>query len=89
MRTAEEYGAEFNWLTPREFARRAGLLKPSGKPSPEMVRQIIHDGTSEALRPPHVMDISRSSVPRYRIDPEAVELYHEESVRRLEERLAS
>lgn len=89
MRTAEEYQAEYQWITPREFAERAGIVKPDGEPSPELVRQIIHDGTSEALRPPYVKDISRSSVPRYRIDPEAVELYHEESVRRLEERLAS
>ena len=89
MRTATEWEAEFNWLTPSEFAKRVGLLTDSGNPSTELVRQMIRDGSSEALQPPLVKDVSRSTRPRYRIHPDAVEKYEAESIRRVEERQAS
>jgi len=89
VRTSAEYQIEYNWLTPRQFAERVGLTDKHGKPSAEAVRRIIAAGTSEVLQPPRVKDVSRNRVARYRIHPDAVEMYEAESVERVRERLAS
>lgn len=87
MRTAAQEKARFTWLTPRDFAVRVGIVNDDGEPMAERVRGIIHSGESEALRPPYVMDVSRSSQPRYMIRPDAVDVFIEESQERLMERV--
>jgi len=87
MRTAAQERARYNWLTPKAFAGAVGIVNADGEPMAERVREIIHDQSSEALQPPFVMDVSRSSQPRYMIRPDAVEVFIEESQERLMERV--
>lgn len=89
MRTPDQWQTEYTWLSPRAFAERVGLVNDSGQPSEDLVRRIIRAGTSDALKPPRVKDVSRSGRARYRIHPDAVALYEAESLRRVEERAAS
>jgi len=89
VRTPEQWQAEFVWLSPRAFAERVGLVNDAGHPSEDLVRRIIRAGTSDALKPPRVKDVSRSGRARYRIHPDSVALYEAESLRRVEERVAS
>lgn len=75
MRTKapEQHRAEYNWLKPSEVAERIGV------DSPAQVRELIRSGHLKAL------DVSRGKVARYRISPEAVEEFNEESERRVAE----
>jgi excisionase family DNA binding protein len=70
----EQERARYTWLTPSEVAERIGVE------SVDTVRELIRDGH---LAPPGVMDVSRSSRPRYRISPEAVDRFIRESERRV------
>jgi excisionase family DNA binding protein len=72
-KTPEQRQAEYRWLTPSEAATRLGV-------SDELVRDLIREGH---LAPPGVMDVSRSSRPRYRISPAAVDRYIAQSEERV------
>jgi excisionase family DNA binding protein len=73
-KSPEQHQAEYTWLTPAQAADRLGGV------SEDHVRELIRDGH---LRPPGVMDVSRSRVPRYRISPEAIERFIAESEARI------
>ena len=70
-KTPEQHEAEYRWLKPSEVLERLGLDSVSA------VRDLIRDGHLQAI------DVSRSSRPRYRISPEAVEAFLVESRRRV------
>lgn len=70
-KTPEQREAEFNWLSPSEVVDRIGV------DSEDMVRQLIREGHLEAI------DVSRSSRPRYKISPRAIEKFLAESRRRV------
>lgn len=73
MRNARDEFARFNWITPATFGARIGGEKPV---SPDRVRKLIRAGKirSEFL---HVTNPG-SGRPDYRIDPAAVEAFHED-----------
>ena len=73
-RSPEQHEAEHRWLTPSEVAEMIGI------DSTDTVRALIRDGF---IRPPGVMDVSRSKVPRYRVSPEAVKRFIRESEERV------
>ena len=73
-KTPEQYGARYNWLSPKEVARRIGAK------SPEHVRVLIREG---AFGPDGVMDISRSKKPQYRISQKALDRFMRESTERV------
>lgn len=70
-RTPEQHEAEYRWLKPSDVAPMIGVE------SDDTVRELIRDGHLEAI------DVSRSSRPSYRVSPEAVEAFLEESRRRV------
>lgn len=70
-KTAEQHEAEYRWLKPSEVVERIGVDSVS------TVRDLIREGHLEAI------DVSRSSRPRYRVSPEAVDAFLAESRRRV------
>lgn len=70
-RTPEQAEAEYNWLSPSAVAPMIGV------DSEDQVRELIRSGHLEAI------DVSRSSKPRYKVSPKAVEKYNRESANRV------
>ena len=69
-RTPEQDRAAYNWLSTAQVAEILGAK------STEYVCILIREGH---LKPPGVMNISRSKRPRYRISKEAVDQFIQES----------
>jgi len=72
-RTPEQHEADYRWLTPSEAMDLIGV------DSVEMVRELIRDGHLKAI------DVSRSTVPRYKVSPDAIAEFLAESRRRVTE----
>lgn len=70
-RTPEQQQARYVWLSPSEVAPMIGVE------SEDQVRELIRGGHLEAI------NVSRSSVPRYKVSPAAVEKYNAESRKRV------
>lgn len=70
-KTPEQHEAEYNWLSPREAKDRIGVGDE------DTVRQLIRDGHLDAI------DVSRSSRPRYKVSPKAIEKFLRESAERV------
>ncbi len=68
-KTPEQYGAQYNWLNPKQAGERIGM-------SDGFILKMIREGH---LKPPGVLNVSRSERPCYRISPEAVERFVSES----------
>lgn len=71
-RTPEQNQALFTWLKPSEVAPLIGADTEA------QVRDLIRGGHLEAI------DVSRSSKPRYRVSPKAIEKYNAESAKRVQ-----
>ncbi len=65
-KTPAEHEAEYTWLTPKEVGPMIGWLE-------EKVRELIRDGHLEGI------DVARGQRPAYRVSPEAVARFLEES----------
>lgn len=70
-KTPEQHEAEYRWLRPSQVAEMIGVE------SADTVRELIRDGHLKAI------DVSRSRRPSYRVSPEAVATFLEESRRRV------
>ena len=68
-KTPEQYEAEYNWLSTRQVAKRIGGM------SAGFVLKMIHEGH---LKPPGVLNVSRSGKAHYRISPKAVDRFVQE-----------
>ena len=68
-KTPEQYEAEYNWLNTEQAAKRIGGM------STGFVLKMIHQGH---LKPPRVLNVSRSGKARYRISPKAVDRFVQE-----------
>ncbi len=64
-KTPEQYEAEYNWLNTKQAAKRIGM-------STGFVLKMIKEGH---LKPPGVLNVSRSGRPRFRISPRAVDRF--------------
>ena len=68
-KTPEQYEAEYNWLNTKQAAKRIGGM------SAGFVLKMIHEGH---LKPPGVLNVSRSGKAHYRISPKAVDRFVQE-----------
>ena len=72
-KTPEQYEAEYNFLTPSQAGERLGVAAST-------ICELIRNGH---LTGPGVLDVSRSSKPRYRISEKALERYLQASEERV------
>lgn len=70
-KTPEQHVAEYQWYKPSDVAEMIGV------DSVDTVRSLIREGHLDAI------DVSRSSRPSYRVSPDAVDAFLEESRRRV------
>ena len=68
-KTPEQYEAAYNWLSTEQAGERIGGM------SAGFVLKMIHEGH---LKPPGVLNVSRSGNARYRISPKAVDRFVQE-----------
>ncbi len=68
-KTPEQYEAAYNWLSTEQAGERIGGM------SAGFVLKMIHEGH---LKPPGVLNVSRSGKAHYRISPKAVDRFVQE-----------
>ena len=67
-KTPEQYEAEYNWLSTEQAGERIGM-------SNGFILKMIRQGH---LKPPGVLNVSRSGRAHYRISPKAVDRFVQE-----------